>query len=62
MDEQAIMRKMAEKWREVAAQVPHPALRKCYVERAASYERLASRSNGHDEPPLIVPSASPGDV
>jgi len=61
MEEPAILRKMAAKWREAAAQVAHPTLKKCYVARAASYELLASRSNGRDEPALDMRRASEGD-
>ena len=45
MEQTAILRRMAEKWLEAADEVAHPALKRCYVERAASYERLALRGN-----------------
>ena len=41
----AILRRMAEKWLEAADEVAHPALKRCYLERAASYERLALRQD-----------------
>ena len=42
MEKILIWRRMAEKWREAADDVAEPALRSCYVERAARYERLAA--------------------
>jgi hypothetical protein len=43
MQQSVIWRRMAEKWREAADEVAEPALRHCYGERAASYERMAAR-------------------
>lgn len=45
MEQIAILQRMAEKWLEAADEVAHPALKRCYVERAASYERLAARQD-----------------
>ena len=45
MEQAAIWRRMAEKWREAADEVAVPALRRCYVERAASYKRLTARED-----------------
>ena len=60
MESNAILRKMAEKWREAAEEVAYPALRKCYVERAARYELLAARSNGPADP-LFPSDTGEGD-
>ncbi|HXP73950.1 MAG TPA: hypothetical protein VN823_07375 [Stellaceae bacterium] len=45
MEQVAIWRRMAEKWREAADEVAEPTLRRCYVQRAATYERLAARED-----------------
>ncbi len=45
MEQVAIWRRMAEKWREAADEVAEPALRSCYVQRAVTYERLVTRGN-----------------
>ena len=45
MERILIWQRMAEKWREAACEVPEPALRRCYVERAATYDRLAARED-----------------
>ena len=45
MEQVLIWRRMAEKWREAADEVAEPALRRCYVERAANYERLVARQD-----------------
>jgi len=37
-----VWRKLAERWREAASEVMQPALKRCYRERAAAYERLAN--------------------
>jgi hypothetical protein len=45
MDEITLLQKMAETWRRAADQVAHPDLKRCYGERAASYERLAAAAD-----------------
>lgn len=45
MEQVAILRRLAKKWREAADDTAEPTLRSCYVERAASYERLAARED-----------------
>jgi len=42
MEQLTILRKLGEKWREAAYEVAHPALKRCYVERAAWYERRSA--------------------
>lgn len=51
MEQAAIWRRMAEKWREAAEEAAAPALRRCYAERAASYERLTGKTNPSDAQP-----------
>lgn len=53
MEQAALWRRMAEKWREAADEVVEPALKRCYLERAATYKRLAAR----DETAAGRPSA-----
>jgi len=45
MEHIAVWRRMAEKWRAAADEVAEPALRRCYVQRAVTYERLAARED-----------------
>ena len=56
MEQIAILRRMAEKWLEAADEVAHPALKRCYLERAASYERLALRRDRRDRGPRPDPA------
>ena len=42
MEQVAIWLRMAEKWREAADEVAEPTLRRCYAQRAVTYERLAA--------------------
>ena len=53
-----IWQKMAQKWLEAADEVAVPALKRCYLERAATYERMATH------PAAILPHGYPskGDV
>lgn len=50
MEQMAIWRRMAAKWREVAEEVPSPALKQCYAERAACYERRLERADEAGRP------------
>ena len=45
MEQSVIWQRMAEKWLEAADEVAVPALKRCYLERAATYERMAA----HDD-------------
>ncbi len=45
MEQSAIWQRMAEKWLEAADEVAVPALKRCYLERAATYERMAARDD-----------------
>jgi len=42
MEQVVVWQKMVEKWREAASEVAQPALKRCYRERAAAYERLVA--------------------
>ncbi len=55
MDQIAIWRRMAEKWREAADEVSEPVLKRCYTERAASYELLAARNGRSKHAPSTAP-------
>jgi hypothetical protein len=55
VDQIAIWLRMAEKWREAADEVSEPFLKRCYAERAASYELLAA-GNGRSK---RAPNAAP---
>lgn len=48
MEQIVIWRRMAEKWRAAAQEVHAPALKRCYVERAALYERLTAYEDRSD--------------
>lgn len=58
MDQVTILRRLADKWREAANEVEVPALRRCYVERAATYERLAAREHQSSGRPATDPRDS----
>ena len=45
MEEVAIWQRLAERWRVAADEVAKLALKRCYLERAASYERLTARED-----------------
>lgn len=59
MERVTILRKMAEKWSEVAAGATHSALRECYAARAAHFARLAAaaarESRKGNAPPMAEP-------
>jgi len=55
MEQIAILQRMAEKWLEAADEVAHPDLKRCYVERAASYERAALRQDSAHRGTKSVP-------
>lgn len=42
----AVFRKLAETWLAAADEVAIPALKRCYVERATTYEAMAAREAG----------------
>jgi hypothetical protein len=56
-----ILRKMAEKWSEVAAATTHPELRECYAERAAHFARLAAAAEREGRNGKVPSQAEPDD-
>jgi hypothetical protein len=44
MEQVAVWQKLAERWLEAANEVAQPALKLCYRERAAAYERLVTHA------------------
>ena len=48
MDHAMIWRKMADKWFEIAQETSHPALKKCYRDKALRFRVMASMAeHGH---------------
>lgn len=45
MEQVAIWQRLAERWRAAADEVAKLTLKRCYMERAASYERLTARED-----------------
>ena len=51
MEQTVLWQKLAKKWHEAANEVAVPALKRWYLERAATYQRMAAQ-DGRIRPPV----------
>lgn len=59
MDHATIWRKMADKWFEIAQETTHPALRKCYRDKALRFRAMAVLAEDRRAGAVPCPKAAP---